>query len=267
MDLPFRVSAGILALKMQTLMQTVTLLQLFKIFPKEGTCAKCDHKVIGEVKQDNNYLFWWCSDCRFKTPVRQGTVLSNSNMKLDRFVMLIFAFVNRGHTYQQIINDACLPMVEGFKECSMSFSTISKWFKFFTYICCKDYDEKRQMIGGSQEIVEIDESLFGKAKYSRGNFSKRRRRWVFAGVDRKTRRAFVKVCPKNKRTKKALWPIIQANILPETTIMSDGWMSYRKLPSLGYNHEWVDHSKNFCQPGNPTFNTNIVEGLWRVIER
>ena len=126
MDLPFRVSAGILALKMQTLMQTVTLLQLFKIFPKEGTCAKCDHKVIGEVKQDNNYLFWWCSDCRFKTPVRQGTVLSNSNMKLDRFVMLIFAFVNRGHTYQQIINDACLPMVEGFKECSMSFSTISK---------------------------------------------------------------------------------------------------------------------------------------------
>ena len=156
MDLPFRVSAAILALKMQTLMQTVALLQFFKIFPKEGTCAKCDHKVIGEVKKDNNYLFWWCSDCRFKTPVRQGTVLSNSNMK---------------------------------------------------------------------------------------------------------------VCPNKKRTKKALWPIIQANILPQTTIMSYGWMSYRKLPSLGYNHEWVDHSKDFCQPGNPTVNTNIVEGLWRVIER
>ena len=149
----------------------------------------------------------------------------------------------------------------------MSYSTISKWFKYFTYICGKDYDETNHKIGGKKEIVEIDESLFGKPKYSKGDFSKRRRKWVFGGVDRRTRRAFVRICPKNKRTKKALWPIIQAYILPQTTIFSDGWRAYRKLPTLGYKHAWVDHSKHFVKPENPTIHTNGIEGLWGMIKR
>ena len=267
MDGPFRVSAAILGLKMQTLMATVTLLQLFNIIPSHGNCSKCSNKIVGGVKMNANQLYWWCSSCRVKTPIRKGTVLANSNLKLERFVLLMYSFVNRGSTYEQMVNDACLPTTPGYKECSMSFSTISKWFKYFTFICCKDYDDTNHKIGGHKEIVEIDESLFGKPKYSKGDFSKRRRRWVFGGIDRRTRRAFVRICPKNKRTKKALWPIIQANILPKTTIFSDGWRAYRKLPTLGYKHAWVDHSKNFVQPDNPTMHTNGIEGLWGVIKK
>ena len=267
MDGPFRVSAAILGIKMQTLMATVALLQLFNIFPKQGSCSKCSKKTSSDVKADGNYIYWWCSSCRVKTPIRRGTVLSNSNLKLERFVLLMFAFVHRGNTYTQIASDARLPTTPGYKECSMSFSTISRWFKYFTYICGKDYDESDQKIGGKGEIVEIDESLFGKPKYSKGDFSKRRRKWVFGGIDRRTRRAFIRVCPKNKRTKKALWPLIQRHILPQTTIFSDGWRSYRKLPSLGYKHEWVDHSKHFTKPDNPTIHTNGIEGLWGVIKK
>ena len=199
--------------------------------------------------------------------VRKGTVLSNSNLKLERFVLLMYSFITRSNTYEQILNEACLPTNAGFKECSMSFSTISKWFKYFTYICCKDYDESNHKIGGEEEIVEIDESLFGKPKYSKGDFSKRRRKWVFGGIDRRTRRAFVRTCPKNKRTKKALWPIIQAYIKPKTTIFSDGWRAYRKLPTLGFKHAWVDHSKYFVHPDNPALHTNGIEGLWGMIKR
>ena len=264
---PFRVSAAILGLKMQTLMATVTLLQLFKIIPNQGTCSKCNHKIISPVKQDANKLYWWCSGCRVKTPMRKGTILANSNLKLERFVLLMYSFVNRGSTYEQMVNEACMPSTPGYKDCFMSYSTISKWFKYFTYICCQDYDKTNYKIGGDKEIVEIDESLFGKPKYSRGDFSKRRRTWVFGGIDRRTRRAFVRICPKNKRTKKALWPIIQANVLPQTTIFSDGWRAYRKLPTLGYKHAWVDHSKNFVDPQNPTLHTNSVEGLWGVIKK
>ena len=248
-------------------MSTVTLLQIFNIIPSHGTCSKCSNKVISEVKEDSNRLFWWCSGCRVKTPVRKGTVLSNSNLKLERFVLMLYSFVNRGNTYEQMVNEACLPTTAGYKECSMSFSTISKWFKYFTYICCKDYDENNHKIGGENEIIEVDESLFGKPKYSKGDFSKRRRRWVFGGVDRRTRRAFVRICPKNKRTKKALWPMIQAYIQPKTTIFSDGWRAYRKLPTLGFKHAWVDHSKNFVDPENPTLHTNNIEGLWGVIKK
>ena len=267
MDVPFRASAAILGLKMQSLMATVSLLQLFNIIASEGVCCKCNLKIIGAVKEDGNNLFWWCNSCRVRTPVRKGTVLSNSNLKLERFVLLMYYFINRSSTYEQMLNDACLPNTPGYKECSMSFSTISKWFKYFTFICSKDYDETNHKIGGAEEIVEIDESLFGKAKYAKGDFSKRRRKWVFGGIDRRTRRAFVRICPKNKRTKKALWPIIQANVLPQTTIYSDGWRAYRKLPTLGYKHAWVDHSKHFVDPDNPTLHTNGVEGLWGTIKR
>ena len=153
MDGPFRVSAAILGIKMQTLMATVALLQLFNIFPKQGSCSKCSKKTSSDVKADGNYIYWWCSSCRVKTPIRRGTVLSNSNLKLERFVLLMFAFVHRGNTYIQIANDARLPTTLGYKECSMSFSTISRWFKYFTYICGKDYDESDQKIGGKGEIL------------------------------------------------------------------------------------------------------------------
>ena len=106
MDGPFRVSAAILGIKMQTLMATVALLQLFNIFPKQGSCSKCSNKTSNDVKADGNYIYWWCSSCRVKTPIRRGTVLSNSNLKLERFVLLMFAFVHRGNTYIQIANDA-----------------------------------------------------------------------------------------------------------------------------------------------------------------
>ncbi len=111
-----------------------------------------------------------------------------------------------------------MPTQPGYKECSMSFETISKWNKYFTFICCQDYKAKFNKIGETGEIVEIDESMFGKMKYGRGDGRKRRKTWVFGGVDRSLGRAFLSVCPNNKRTKKALWPIIQANISLGTTI-------------------------------------------------
>ena len=92
--------------------------------------------------------------------------------------------------YEKIVSEACFSTSAGYKECSMSFSTISKWFKYFTLICCKEYDETNHKIEGEDEIVEINESLFGKPKYSKGDFSKRRRKWVFGG---RTRRAFVRI--------------------------------------------------------------------------
>ena len=113
---PFRVSAPILGLKMQTIMSTVALLQFFKIISDHGTCQKCDHKIAGGVKVDGINLYWWCSRCRVKTPMRKGTVLENSNLKLDRFVLLMYSFVNRGSTYQQMVNEACLPTMPGYKE-------------------------------------------------------------------------------------------------------------------------------------------------------
>ena len=83
-----------------------------------------------------------------------------------------------------------------------------------------------------------------------------------------TGRLFICLCPDNKRTKKALWPIVQANVASATMLFTDGWRAYRRLPELGYGHKWVDHSKNYVCPRNPrNLHTNRIEGLWNKFKR
>ena len=78
-------------------------------------------------------------------------------------------------------------------------------------------------------------------------------------VPRTTKRIFVRVCPRDqqgkfKRTKPALYPIILANVELGTTVghlrqlflfstdmqlYTDGWLAYRRLPTLGYHHRYA----------------------------
>ena len=264
---PFRASAGILGQKMVTMAATILLLQQMFILPNTGHCNKCQIPIESDYKRNKNYIYWTCSNCKTKTALRSNTVLANSHLKLERFVLLMYCFSDRNRTYKQIINEACLPCDPEYKECSMSTETVCKWNKYFTYICCKDYEQNYEQIGGVNEIVEIDESMFGKLKYGRGDPTVRRRTWVFGGVDRRTGRSYLRVCPQNKRTKKALWPIILAHTTPGTMIYSDGWRAYRKLPTLGFQHKWVDHTAGYVHPDDYTVNTNKIEGLWQKVKQ
>ena len=67
MDGPFRVSAAILGIKMQTLMATVALLQLFDIFPNQGSCSKCSNNTSSDIKADGNYIYWQSVTSRLET--------------------------------------------------------------------------------------------------------------------------------------------------------------------------------------------------------
>ena len=149
----------------------------------------------------------------------------------------------------------------------MSSKTVTRFFNYFSHIICKDYLKTTVKIGGTNDVIEIDESLCGKLKFGRGDPTKRRRTWVFGGVSRATGQAFAEVCPNNKRTKAALYPIIQANIVSGTMIYSDGWRAYRKIPTLGYRHKWIDHSKYYVHPTDRSLNTNMIEGMWGTMKR
>ena len=93
---------------------------------------------------------------------------------------------------------------------------------------CHPVQRCRQQIGGESDILEGDESQFGKCKYSRGSRKNRRRAWVFGMISRTTKRLFLYVCPqdaagKYKRTRRALIPMILANVKPGTMLYTDGW--------------------------------------------
>ena len=88
---------------------------------------------------------------------------------------------------------------------------------------------------------------FPQLKYGKGSAAQRRRKWVFGGKCRETGRVFLALCTNNKRTKKSLWPIILRNVKIGSMLHTDGWRAYRKLPSLGYRHRWVDHSNSVAK--------------------
>ena len=55
--------------------------------------------------KEENWIFWECGTCTSssgRTGIRANTVLEKLNLKLERFVMLLWNFAERGKMYEQI---------------------------------------------------------------------------------------------------------------------------------------------------------------------
>ena len=131
------------------------------------------------------------------------------------------------------------------RECDIAtWSTVVDWFSF---------------CGGRGEVVEVDESKFGKQKYHKG------RRvdgvWVFGGIDRRTREFLILV---KDRIADTLIPLIKQYIRPSTT-MTDFWKSYSTLQE-GYIHGTVNHSYKFVNSVTGD-HTQMIESTWRVVKQ
>jgi transposase-like protein len=117
-------------------------------------------------------------------------------------------------------------------------------------------------LGGNGSIMEIDESLFGRAKYNRGRALKREPFWVFGMMDNDTRR--VAICPVERRNEATLVPIVMDSVVPATTIYSDEWSAYANL-GQGFDHKTVNHSIQFMTADG--VNTNGIEADWSSAKR
>jgi transposase-like protein len=145
--------------------------------------------------------------------------------------------------------------------------SITNWKSFFRNLCSQFVDDVEQEgIGGPGFTVEIDETLVRKRKNHTGRLTSDQlhEAWVFGGICRETRQAFVvRVANRSSET---LLAAIQQKILPGTRIISDGWKAYSQLASHGYIHDIVNHSENFVDPEDSTINTQRVERMWRTLK-
>jgi hypothetical protein len=147
-------------------------------------------------------------------------------------------------------------------------------------VCQQYFLEHRTILGGPGKIVEIDETASVRRKYNKGRLLPTK--WIFGGVERGTNKAFM-FWVQNRETD-TLLDIIQQFVLPGyiliddfafmfnlliqgTTIISDGWPSYKRIKKLpeGYEHLAVNHSENFVDPITGA-HTNSIESAWQKLK-
>jgi len=76
----------------------------------------------------------------------------------------------------------------------VSDNTLVDWASFCREVFLDAYDRSRVKLGGVGEIVEIDESKFGKRKYHRGHPVEGA--WVFGGIQRSDGSVFMEIVKK-----------------------------------------------------------------------
>ena len=90
-----------------------------------------------------------------------NTVLSNSNTKMQDFVLLMYQFCNHHRTYKTVIRETFLPQ-DGYCVTKLSDQTINKWFAYFRYLCIEAISKTHSMIGGENDEIEMDETMCEK---------------------------------------------------------------------------------------------------------
>ena len=114
-------------------------------------------------------------------------------------------------------------------------------------------------VDGTQDIVEIDESLFGKRqKHNKGRRTERV--WIFGLAQRKSRKTFFTLV--KDRTSETLLSIIKEKVEPGVMIYHDDWAAYNKLNEHGYDHGIVVHSREFISESGVC--TNTIEGTLSI---
>ncbi len=62
-----------------------------------------------------------------------------------------------------------------------------------------------------------------------------------------------------------VYPLIRANIIPNSNVYTDEFPVYNKLKRLGYSHSTVNHGLEVWVDGDA--HTNTIEGFWSLLKR
>lgn len=120
-----------------------------------------------------------------------------------------------------------------------------------------------------EDEVEIDETFVHANTFKRSSarkrygFDARRKGEVVFGIVQ--RGGSVKVWHVKSTGARVLQPIIRSYVKSGSTIHTDGYLGYRRLPQMGYKHHWTDHSK--FQFYTPESSTQNIENVWSHFKR
>ena len=219
-------------------------------------CASCQESIKERVKNTGDGTMFYCnrSTCRSAKSIRHESFFARSKLSLCD-AMLFLHLWSKGYNEKLIINDF-----------PFSNPTVVDWSQYCRDICLYHFETDNHVIGGPGIIVEIDETMAVKRKYNRGRMLKAG--WLFGGIERRDDgiyRCFMRLV--YDRSGPHLCHLIREHIAPGTHIISDGWLAYSQLGTMGYQHGVVIHEDNFVSPDDSNVHTQRIESTWSSLKR
>ena len=245
--------------------------ELFKMFPDDTTaeewfitrrwpngvrCPHCAHDSIQDGARHPSQRFR-CRGCRRRFSARTGTVLADSNVGFQLWIIAIYLMTTslKGVSSMKLHRD-------------LGVTQATAWFMAHRIREAWTEAEADPFSGP----VEADETYIGgKAR----NMHAKRRREVVSGrgtvgktavvgiKDRTTNKVAAKPVPDT--TAATLVPFVTERTRAGAEVFTDEHGSYKPLASLGYCHAAVAHSAREFARG--PVSTNGIESLWSMFKR
>ncbi len=239
--------------------------KIYKIVWGDYCCSKC-----GSYNLKFRSKYEYCSDCKHKSSVKSETIFKNSKLNFKTIFVLIYCWQNK------------LSIGETKRTTKLSYLTVRRYFKKFRTSLINNKQSIQQIVLNKQidsikevskrrkqlqikketleietinklhNIVEIDESFFGKRKFGRQHC-------VIGAIERDTRKVKLELI--DDRYKETVESFILNNVKQNSVVYTDSFYSYNDLNLLGYDHTDCNHSKGIFGP------TNMIENLWSVMKR
>jgi transposase-like protein len=207
-----------------------------------------------------------CGHCRKQFTVRVGTIFEDSHAPLHKWFQAIhlLASSKKGVSSHQL-----------HRILEVQYNTA--WFMSHRIRDAMRGGDLAPPIGGNGGVVEIDETIHGRAdSHPKGRAFRGQR---FHGSKHKNiilslveRGGSVRSFHVGSTTQRDLWPIIENNVAREANVMTDSakWYTTMNGDETFASHAIVDHSKGEYvrnEGGETLIHTNTVEGYFSVFKR
>lgn len=222
------------------------------VFHESRRCPNrhCRRQMVLERNDVQAGFIWRCPSADRRTrSFLADSYFQNSNLSMSEILGLIY-----GWTY-----DCTNQQISEFFD--ISENTVTDWANLFREMCSWKLLQQPIVLGGPNQVVQIDESVVARRKYNVGRLLQTQ--WVFGAYDVNAKLGYIQLVP--DRSAATLLPIIANVIAPGSIVHSDSWAAYNRVAQLGYQHGMVNHTLNFVSPAG--VHTQNVERYWRTVKQ